>query len=130
MTGITLYFDRCLGKRVPEALSKLTCPFDVKWHQGEKFDQNMDDDEWLHRVGAQKWVVISHDAKWHKEPPALEAIRVHNVKCFYLYGANSQMFFKLKALAHNWEKISDKIKRERGPFIYRVSQHNRLSRIL
>ncbi len=90
----------------------------------------MPDDEWLHIVGQNKWVVISHDAKWHREPAAMEAIRQHNLKCFYLYGANSLMFFKLKSLAHNWEKISDRIKNERGPFIYRISQHNRLSRLL
>ncbi len=58
------------------------------------------------------------------------AIRQHKIKCFYLCGASSLMFFKVKALAHNWEKISHKIKRERGPFIYRVSRHNRLSRVL
>lgn len=90
----------------------------------------MADDEWLHKVGSQGWIVISHDAKWHTEPPAIAAIKQHNVKCFYLYGANSLMFFKLKALAHNWEKISAKIKDEKGPFIYRVSKANRINRIL
>ena len=130
MDPLTLYFDRCLGKKVPEALSKLTCPFQVRWHQGEKFDQKMDDDEWLHIVGAKGWVVISHDAKWHMEYAAIEAIKQHGIKCFYLYGANSPMFFKLKSLTHNWGKIIHKIKTEKGPFIYRVSCHNRLSRIL
>lgn len=90
----------------------------------------MSDDEWLQKVGSQGWIVISHDAKWHTEEAAIAAIRQHNVKCFYLYGANSQMFFKVKALAHNWEKIVAKIKGEKGPFIYRVSKANRLSRIL
>jgi len=128
--SLTLYFDRCIGKRVPEALSKLTCPFQVRWHQGEGFDQDTDDDTWLEAVGKNGWVVISHDAKWHREPANIEAIRQHKIKCFYLYGANSLMFFKLKALAHNWEKITAKIKRETGPFIYRVSQHNRLGKVL
>lgn len=90
----------------------------------------MDDDEWLEIVGSRGWVVVSHDAKWHTEPPAMQAIQQHNVRCFYLYGAQSLMFFKVKALAHNWERISDKIKNERGPFIFRVSRANRLSRLL
>lgn len=130
MESLTLYFDRCVGKKVPEALSTLTCPFQVRWHQGEKFDQEAADDQWLERVGKNGWVVISHDAKWHREAANIEAIRQHNIKCFYLYGANSQMFFKVKALTQNWEKISEKIKREKGPFIYRVSRHNRLSKVL
>ena len=130
MEALTLYFDRCLGKRVPEALSKLTCPFEVKWHQGEKFADKMPDDEWLDIVGSKGWIVISHDAKWHTEAAAIEAIRQHKVKCFYLYGANSLMFFKVKSLTHKWEKIVSKIKSEKGPFIYRVSKSNRLGKIL
>ena len=130
MESLILYFDRCIGKKVPEALSNLTCPFQVRWHQGEGFAQDLEDDKWLHIVGVNKWVVISHDAKWHKEPAAIEAIKQHKIKCFYLYGASSLMFFKLKALAQNWEKISEKIKIEKGPFIYRISVHNRLSKVL
>ena len=130
MEALTLYFDRCVGKRVPEALSKLTCPFNVRWHQGERFPQGMSDDDWLHLIGTKGWIVISHDSKWHTEAAAIEAINQHKVKCFYLYGAQSQMFFKVKALAQNWEKITAKIKGEKGPFIYRISRSNRLSRIL
>lgn len=130
MEPLTLYFDRCVGKRVPEALSRLTCPFQVRWHAGERFEAEKADDEWLEIVGKNGWIVISHDAKWHREPANIEAIRQHKVKCFYLYGANSLMFFKLKSLTQNWEKIVKKIKGEKGPFIYRISQHNRLGRIL
>jgi hypothetical protein len=90
----------------------------------------MDDDEWLHKVGSRGWVVISHDAKWHLEPAAIQAIRQHKIRCFYLYGANSLMFFKVKALAHNWEKISARIRQQKGPFIYRVSRFNRLNKVL
>lgn len=130
MEALTLYFDRCLGKRTPESLSLLTCPFQVKWHQGEKFRQALEDDVWLNIVGEKKWVVVSHDAKWHNERAAIEAIRQHKIKCFYLYGAQLPSFFKVKALAQNWEKISEKIKSDKGPFIYRISMANRLSKIL
>jgi hypothetical protein len=128
--SLILYFDRCLGKKVPEALARLTCPFQVRWHEGEGFRQDLEDDKWLHQVGSKKWVVISHDAKWHREPSAIEAIRQHKIKCFYLYGASSQMFFKLGALSHNWRKIRGKITSENGPFIYRISIYNRLSKVL
>ena len=85
---------------------------------------------WLHEVGSKKWIVISHDAKWYNEPAAIEAKKQHNIRCFYLNGANSQMFFKLGALAHNWRKIRARITGEKGPFIYRLSVHNRLSKVL
>lgn len=54
----------------------------------------------------------------------------HKIKCFYLYGANSQMFFKIGSLAHNWKKVRAKVTSENGPFIYRISVHNRLSKLL
>ena len=130
MEPLILYFDRCVGNRVPEALAKLTCPFQVRWHDGEGFAQELGDDEWLHSVGAKKWVVISHDAKWHREPAAKEAINQHKIKCFYLYGANSQMLFKIGCISHNWAKMKHRISSQNGPFIYRISNHNRLSKIL
>lgn len=130
MEALTLYFDRCVGKHVPEALAQITCPFQVRWHDGEGFPQNLEDDKWLHTVGSKDWIVISHDAKWHREPAATEAITQHKIKCFYLYGANSQMLFKIGSIAHNWAKMKHRISSQKGPFIYRISQRNRLSKIL
>lgn len=108
----------------------LKCPFDVRWHEGEKFDAKMPDDEWLNIVGAKNWVVCSHDAKWHSENAALKAIQQHKIGCFYLYGANSLGFFKLKSLAHNYDKIMDVCKTRKPPYIYRVTAGNRLKKVL
>ena len=64
METLTLFFDRCIGKKLPEALATIRCPFVVRWHLKEGFKDSLDDDIWLHEIGAKKWVVISHDAKW------------------------------------------------------------------
>jgi hypothetical protein len=108
----------------------LKCPFEVRWHEGERFAHNMPDDEWLEIIGAKKWVVCSHDAKWQGERAPLRAIQQHKVRCFYLHGASSIGFFKMKSLAHNYDKIIKVCDTEKGPFIYRVTPANRLRRVL
>ena len=60
----------------------------------------------------------------------MQAIQQHKIGCFYLYGANSLAFFKVGSLAHNYSKIAEKCGREKRPFIYRISDKNRLKKIL
>ncbi len=108
----------------------LRCPFDVRSHDGERFPHDMPDDEWLNIVGEKGWVVCSHDAKWQGESAPMKAIQQHKVRCFYLWGASSIGFFKLKSLAHNYDKIIKICAVEKGPFIYRVTPGNRLKKIL
>lgn len=90
----------------------------------------MPDDEWLDVVGAKGWIVCSHDAKWQGEKAPLKAIQQHKIGCFYLHGANSRNFFKMKSLAHNYDKIVKVCGGEKRPFIYRVTPGNRLQKVL
>lgn len=90
----------------------------------------MPDDEWLNIVGSNGWFVCSHDAKWHTETAAMKAIEQHRIGCFYLWGASLPAFYKLKSFAHNYDKIEHACKNDRRPFIYRVTQSNRLNRVL
>lgn len=110
----------------------LKCPFEVRSHETERFPDKMPDDEWLHIVGPKGWIVCSHDAKWHRpeESAAMRAIQQHKIGCFYLWGASSIGFFKLKSLAHNYDKIVKVCNTEKRPFIYRVTPGNRLQKVL
>jgi PIN like domain len=119
-----------MGKSFPKALSLLRCPFEVRWHDGEGFSAKMPDDEWLNIIGEKKWIVCSHDAKWQTEPAALKAIQQHKIGCFYLYGANSLGFFKMKSLAHNYDQIVKICAENKRPFIYRVTASNRLKKLI
>ena len=84
MASLTFYFDRCFGKRFPEALLKMQTPFGVEYHDSptNRFPDDMEDDEWLKIVGAKNWIVFSHDKKWHGEMPAITAIKQHKIGCF------------------------------------------------
>lgn len=102
----------------------------MRYHDGEGFLDKMPDDEWLNVVGPKGWIVCSHDAKWQNESAARKAIEQHKIGCFYLWGASSIGFFKMKSLAHNYDKIVKVCAAEKRPFIYRVTARNRLIKML
>jgi hypothetical protein len=127
---LTLFFDRCVGKQLPCALLQLSCPFEIKYHQGEGFKHNTQDDIWLNTVGPNKWIVLSFDAKWQDESAAIEAIKQHKIGCFYLYGASSIGFFRLTSLARSYQKMRDVIGKEKRPFIFKIDGRNRFQKVL
>jgi hypothetical protein len=70
-------------------------PFKVESHYKPKLRDDTPDDEWLSLVGENGWTVISHDCRFHKESPALEAIKQFKIKCFYLWGAQVPVWTRL-----------------------------------
>lgn len=101
-------------------------PFAVESHYKQGFADEMPDDEWLTIVGKKGWIVLSHDAKFHREAPALEAIRQHKVACFYLWGAQVPVWNKVGHLTAVYPKIRNVTNREKRPYIYRATENNRL----
>jgi hypothetical protein len=127
---LTLFFDRCVGKFMPQALLLLKCPFEVKHHQGEGFKHDTEDDVWLHSIGPKKWIVLSFDAKWQDETAAVEAIKQHKIGCFYLAGASSIGFFRLTRFALSYKRLRHLIGNEKRPFIYKIDGRNHFKKIL
>jgi hypothetical protein len=125
--SVTFYFDRCFGKRFPEALLTMDAPFKVQYHHSREnnFPQSMEDDEWLALVGAKGWYVFSHDKKWHDESPAIAAIKEHKIGCFYLWGASVPTWDKYVCLARAYRRIKERLP-TRKPFIYRVAYNYRI----
>ena len=132
MEKLTFFFDRCVGKRLPRALLELgtRCDFEVKYHAGEAYKHNLDDDIWLSDVGKKGWFVLSYDAKWQDEAAAIEAIRQHKVGCFYLHGASSLSFDPLASFVRSYGKIMEIAKSEKRPYIYSFDSRNQAKRLL
>jgi PIN like domain len=128
--SVTFYFDRCFGKRFPEALLKMNTPFKVEYHHSttNKFDDEMPDDEWLSIVGKKNWIVFSHDRKFHEDAPAIEAIKQHKIGCFYLWGASVPTWDKYVCLARSYRRIVERLKTPK-PFIFRVAHNYRVDAV-
>lgn len=130
MDKLTFYFDVNFGKRLPGALSKLRPPMNVRWHLGEGFKQDLPDDVWLGVVGSKQWIVITQDQKFHKIASEAEAVRQHNVRCFYFPTANDGLWTSLCTFTKNYRQMVSVCERESAPFIYNVRPNGSFKRIL
>jgi hypothetical protein len=106
-------------------------PFSVEYDPKNKFHfrQDTPDDEWLSKVGAEGWIVFSHDQKWHDEQPAIAAIKQHKIGCFYLWGANDPTWAKMSYFIRSVGKITNAALHAPKPFIFHVRANLALERI-
>lgn len=126
-----LFFDRNIGKRLPQALLHLRPPCGVEFHLGQKqaFAADAPDDEWLSVVGARGWVVVTHDAKFHRVPIELAAIRQHRIGVFYLAGAELPTWERARIFFRAFDRIAQMVATTTPPFIFRVDSHGRLRHV-
>ncbi len=123
------FFDRNIGRAIPEALRLLDLPVQVEAHH-DHFDQTEADDVWLSAVGSQGWIVISQDYKFHEIEPELEALKQHNVGCFYVWGAEAAKWDTMRTFAKAYDKIVKEDERAIRPFAYRVEKRGNLNEIV
>jgi hypothetical protein len=103
----------------------------VEWHDSRTsgFAQNTTDDEWLSVVGSRGWIVLSHDKRFHGESAALEAVRQHNIACFYLGGGSVPVWFKFVIFARAYKSMMSRIQHERAPYIFKVGDNGHIYRV-
>ncbi len=132
MGNLTFFFDRFTGSAVPKLLKNTRAPFEVEYHDDKKhgYAHNLEDDKWLAEVSKKKWVVISHDKRFHNDSVALEAVRQHGGRVFYLDGGSGVKWDKLRRFAASYKKMEAIIAAEKPPFIYRVTYADRVIRVL
>jgi hypothetical protein len=80
------------------------------------------DDEWLSFVGHRGWIAFSQDYRMHLEPAPLAAIKQHNAKVFYLWGADAPKWQKMRSFAAAFDRILDEANATDGPFVRRVGK--------
>jgi hypothetical protein len=80
-------------------------------------------------VGAEGWIVFSHDRKFHTLLPESSAIKQHNAGCFYLPGASLPTWDKMCYFMRAYHAIAARIKVTTKPFIFELSHAGRFRRI-
>lgn len=129
MSELTFYFDRNFGNRFPKALNYIGAPVGIRWHDNERFAQEMPDDEWLEIVGKRDWVVFSHDRKFHSEATETAAVIQHKVGCFYLPCSQEPRWEKLRCFMRASDRIVELAKTTPKPFIYSVEKSGRIRKV-
>ncbi|MDB5819082.1 MAG: hypothetical protein JWQ11_2722 [Rhizobacter sp.] len=148
MEPLTLYFDRNVGRRLPEALKLLQLDgvATVIHHHTERrhlqmshktrtqqlFAPDETDDRWLKYVGERGWVVVSQDYKFHKAgyEAELSAIKQFKVRCFYLWGSCEPTHAKALCFLRAFPKMLHAARASSDPFIVRVGKLGRLSSVV
>jgi len=131
VAALTFFFDRCTGSGVPKLLRQAKPPFGVQFHDepSNGFSQNMPDDEWLAVVSKKQWVVISHDKRFHEDSLAIEAVRQHKARVFYLCGGSLPNWDKLRIFAQAFKRIKAIVETQEPPYIYQVTYTDRVLRV-
>lgn len=133
MGKLTFYFDRNFGRRFPEALQKVlpsSIEVDYQHSPQSPFKANTPDDVWLAGIGANNWIVFTHDRKFHELAPELSAIKQHSIGCFYLWGADALAWEKLRAFARGYDNIIQAINMTSRPFIFQAAKSGHLQQII
>ena len=77
-------------------------------------------------VGPKNWIVFGHDQKWHDELANREAIKQHNIGCFYIWGGSVPTWDKLRCFARACPQIEKLAATTKKPFIYKVDFYRRV----
>jgi hypothetical protein len=129
LAALTFFFDRNIGKRLPEALMHLQPPFAVRWHLKEGFAHDMPHDRWMEIVGPKGWIVIGQDWKFHIRENELKAIKQHAIRCFYLPGTGASKWDTYCRIIRSHKRLMDVSKREKPPFIFDLKGNGHLKRV-
>ena len=121
----TLFFDRSVGKRLPETLISLQVPIGIGYHQ-QHFAHDEKDDLWLPDVGNKGWTVIGQDWSYHKNIAEISAIKQYGIGVFYLWGAEARLWEQMFCFARAYNRIVEAIQTTPRPFIYWVNEAGRL----
>jgi hypothetical protein len=129
---VILFFDRDIGKRLPEALERLR--FHTQHHQIhyhlKHFAPDADDDVWLPIAGKNGWTVIGHDQRHGDKQTERDAIQQYNVGCFSIWGASNTSWEKMQCFANAYGRIVELEAITPRPFIFNVSKAGRFTQIL
>lgn len=130
----TLFWDKNIGTTIPLALRMLSPPgVNISFYQEEYPSAanapEQGDDFWLADVGEKGWFVITQDQRLHINAPELEAIKRHDVGCFYLKGASDSRWYIFRRFVCSFDRIIQAAEDTPRPFVYRIQRTGSLRRI-
>ena len=114
---MTFFFDRSIGRRVPDALKLLGA--DVVKHD-DFFGQRTPDDLWLVAAAQHGWTVITKDKRIRFNEAERRAIQDARVGCFVLLSPKLTRWTMARLLLQAWERLEEIAAREPRPFIFGV----------
>jgi PIN like domain len=117
---LVLFVDRSLGNKVVANALRLAGAR-VEIHD-DHFPTTALDEEWLGVVGQRGWVVLTKDRGIRYRAPALTAIRASAIRMFVLTAGDLQGHEMAAIFARGLARIAGVARRERAPFIAKITK--------
>lgn len=118
--SIVFFTDRDLGPSVAAALAAgglLVEPF----HR--HFPPDASDQEWLRLVGERGWIALTHNKRIRYEADELDELMSCGVRAFFIIGKGPHPELA-RAILDGSGRIFKLLRKQRGPFVARVYQHD------
>jgi len=90
----------------------------------------MPDDEWLSIAGANNWIVLTQDLKFHLIEHEIAAVQQHAVGCFYFPSSNYGLWETLCSFLKFHKRVIEKASEKNGPYIYEFKGTGKLETIV
>jgi predicted nuclease of predicted toxin-antitoxin system len=114
---MTFFFDRSVGRRIPEAFRLLG--IDAVAHD-DHFAQDTQDHIWLADVGRRGWIVITKDERIRFRTEERRALIDHAIGCFLVLRGNATRLQLAQMLLRSWDEIVHVSDAETRPFLYAI----------
>lgn len=121
---LTFYVDECLGRFVAEALA--TGGLNVRAYYD--YFAGMPDVEWLPKVGASGWILLTKDKNIRRRQLEVDAILNSGVRAFVVTAVGLHRNDLAKLILRVMPKIHRICQRD-GPFIFNITASGVLSQI-
>ncbi len=112
---MTFFFDRSVGRTVPEALKLLGADV-IKLD--DLFAPQTPDDQWLHAAAQNGWTIITKDKRIRFNEAERRAIEDARVGCFVLLNPKLTRWTMAKLLMQVWDRLEEIAASEPRPFIF------------
>ncbi len=124
---LVFFLDRCLGRIVvAEALRAAGNRVEV---HDDHFDQDAPDEEWLPKVGAKKWVLLTRDKYIQRNPLEVQQLLKGGVAAFVLRGGSLSGEAMARAFLAALTTIRRLVAKYGGPMVAAVSPGGHVSLI-
>ena len=113
------FIDRCLGRNLADSLRNVGATVEI---HDDHFKQDIEDKDWLRKVGKCNWVVLTKDKKIATRSLELKAVTQGNVRLFAFVDGDVPGVVVAQAFVNALENMQRFIRGNQAPFIAKVYQ--------
>jgi len=89
-------------------------------HLTEVFSSEVEDTEFLARLGSEGWYLVTRDDRIRYRPAEFTAFLEHRIGAFFMGGKNLRRCQLIQQFVRNWPRMKELARKTRRPFAFRA----------